>query len=124
MEPRKSPMHEFVAQCEALLAKHGTPQAAFVNGQLLRKTQVYDTPGLKVAAGADQELEISIKYQDTDGRKTTNPVYCRDANGEVYRTHGEYHFGKERVRRLLAGETPEGPIMLGKGDDGWTAGLD
>lgn len=119
------PMYAFVADCEELLQRHGTVQDAFVNGTYTRNAKVFDTPGLCVSQASSQGLEIEIKYLLGDReRPITNPVFCRDAKGEVYRTHGEWHYGKERVKRLLAGESPQTPIRIGKGENGWSAGLD
>jgi hypothetical protein len=118
-------LEQFVEQCEALLAAHGQTKAQFVNGTLRRDATVYEMPGLNVAKYGDKELEISIEYfRSESGKPLSNPVYCRDADGKVYRTHGEWSYAIERVRRLTAGETPDQPIQLGKGTRGWTEGLD
>jgi hypothetical protein len=118
------PIHQFIADCEKLLTQHGKPAGQFVNGSLYRDALVFDTPGLNIAKGPGQELEISIKYINDRGSVTDNPVVCRAENGDIYRTHGEWSFGRKRVARLLAGETPDTPIALGKGESGWTEGLD
>lgn len=123
--PTDHPFRTFLADCETLLERHGKAQGAFVGGTFFRGARVFDSPGLKVSQGDGKRLDIEIKYVNEGHQNvTTNPVFCRDVNGEVYRTHGEWHFGKERVRRLLAGETPDTPIRIGRSEKGWSVGLD
>ena len=114
----------FVADCERLLQQHGAPGGQFVGGTFSRDAFIYDTPGLKVVRSPDNALQINVRYLGEDGYKGDNPVIERNAKGEFYRTHGEWHYGRKRVQRLLAGETPQERITLGPGVGGWTAGLD
>lgn len=117
-------IQQFIADCETLLARHSQPQANFVGGTLRRDTRSFESPGLIVLGGKGQELEISICYVRDDKPGTiNNPVVMRDEDGKIYRIHGEWSYGKKRVARLLAGETPTEPILLGKGESGWTEGL-
>ncbi len=80
-------------------------------------------------SGRGQELEIEIHYFYKSDRTSeesvmNNPVVCRDEQGNIYRTHGEWRYAKHRLQRLLAGEAPAEPIRLGKDDAGWSAGID
>lgn len=118
-------IHQFIADCETLLARHGEPGSKFVGGTLRNSTPVFETPGLVVVGGKGKELEIRIIYRRPDDSHTTdNPVVLRAEDGEIYRTHGEWSYAKRRVARLMGGESPEEPIQLGKGESGWTEGLD
>ena len=122
--PETNPFKQFVAQCESLLAIQGRPKTCFVNGSLHRDANAFDTPGIEIVSGPGRSLEITLKYRTPEGQVRSNPVVCRSETGEVYRCHGEWQYGVERVRRLSAGEYPNGPITLGPGAQGWTAGLD
>ena len=122
-----NPYHAFIADCENLLASRGAVLAfAGVNGYGRTSARVLDTPGLYIAAGEGKELEITIRYTDIrTGRQTENPVAGRDAQGDLYRTHGEWVYGIKRVERLLAGETPDAPIRVDmSADSGYKSGLD
>lgn len=117
--------HKFVADCEQLLQRDGKPAVQFVVGTLHRQALTVDTPGLQVKSGQGLELEIAIRYLVPEtGRVTENPVVYRDKDGTIFRSHGEWSYGKKRVERLLAGDNPAEPIKLGKGELGWTTGLD
>ena len=113
-----NPFDLFIGDCEVALALYGTAQSG--------GARVLDTPGLYVRKGEGLSLDIRIRYVTQYGSCVAdNPVACRDANGRLYRTHGEWVYALQRVKRLLAGERPQAPIRVNLAcDNAYKAGLD
>lgn len=128
-QPTPEAVAQFLQDCETLLQRHGKPESSFVGGTYYQDALVFDTPGLTVKRGPQKCLEVRIHYLlegevPGQSRPHSNPVLERDEAGTLYRYHGEWSYGRRRLGRLLAGESPSTPIQLGKGPSGWREGLD
>lgn len=90
-------VEDFVRTCRDLLSVRGKLVSDHIGGGLM-----FTDGGLHLHEKRDGSLTVTYYYGDANGRPTTNnPVIMTDERGKMFRCHGEWRKGIDRVQQYL-----------------------
>lgn len=83
---------EFVAACRKVLELYGEDVKQWGGTQ-----RRFKDLGLEIESREGQELVIEYTYLRKNGGTLNNPVIMVGKDGEIFRCHGEWTYGRQRV---------------------------